>query len=381
MKLSSRGQIEALTKFKDGALLTTSFYLETDKGKKTRKEITVSFKNLLTSGRAQCETMDLSREKRESLQQDLEKINLFASQNLNSYNFPGLALFSCSGRDFWQEFNLPHPPRTRVIFDQNPYARPLSAILERYRHIIAFLTRRREAEWYDVYVGEMTHLDSLRSDVPSKVRKGGWEGYESKRIERHISAHLHEHFKTAAQKTFDLFKKNHYEWLFLGCADENFADLESLLHPYLKARLRGRLKAKPGDSNDKILKEALGLEEKLNHEDELATVVRFVSQLERGNLAISGVKETLRALNQGAVQSLVVTHNFSREGRICPVERCLYIEDLRCPSCQRKTEPVVDVIDEAIEAAMAKNCQVIHVTPPSKLDHYGKIGAFLRYKI
>ncbi len=103
--------------------------------------------------------------------------------------------------------------------------------------------------------------------------------------------------------------------------------------------------------------------------------------MERGNLAISGVKETLRALNQGAVQSLVVTHNFSREGRICPEERYLYIEELRCPSCQRKTEPVVDVIDEAIEAAMTKNCQVIHVTPPSKLDHYGKIGAFLRYKI
>jgi len=381
MKLSSREQIETLTKFRDGAFITTSFYLETDKAKQTRKEITVSFKNLLTSGRAQCETMDLSREKRESLQKDLEKINLFATRSLNSYNFPGLAIFSCSGKDFWQEFNLPHPPRNRVIFDQNPYARPLSAILERYGHIIAFLTDRREAEWYDVFMGEMTHLDSLHSDVPSKVREGGFEGYESKRIERHISAHLHEHFKTAAQKTFDFLKKNHYDWLFLGCADEYFAELEPLLHPYLKARLKGRFKSKPGDSSDKILKEALDLEEKLKKEEEEATVQRFVSLLERGGLAVSGVRDTLRALNQGGVQTLVLTHNFSREGRICPVEGYLYIDELRCPSCQRKTETVLDVIDEAIEAAMAKNCQVIHVTPLSKLDHYGKIGAFLRYKI
>jgi hypothetical protein len=46
-----------------------------------------------------------------------------------------------------------------------------------------------------------------------------------------------------------------------------------------------------------------------------------------------------------------------------------------------KTEGVVDVVDEAIEAAMKKNAELRHITPPSKLDHYGKIGAFLRYKV
>jgi hypothetical protein len=46
-----------------------------------------------------------------------------------------------------------------------------------------------------------------------------------------------------------------------------------------------------------------------------------------------------------------------------------------------KTERVADVVDEAIEAAMKKNSEVRHITPPSKLDRYGKIGAFLRYKV
>ncbi len=41
---------------------------------------------------------------------------------------------------------------------------------------------------------------------------------------------------------------------------------------------------------------------------------------------------------------------------------------------------MLDIIDEAVEAAMDKNCQVKHVTPPSPLNKYGKIGAFLRYK-
>ena len=46
-------------------------------------------------------------------------------------------------------------------------------------------------------MGEITPLDKLTSDVPGRVKKGGYEGNESKRIERHIEAHVLEHFKKA----------------------------------------------------------------------------------------------------------------------------------------------------------------------------------------
>jgi len=41
----------------------------------------------------------------------------------------------------------------------------------------------------------------------------------------------------------------------------------------------------------------------------------------------------------------------------------------------------VDIVDEAIQTAANRACQVRQVTPPTKLDRYGKIGAFLKYKI
>jgi hypothetical protein len=64
---------------------------------------------------------------------------------------------------------------------------------------------------------------------------------------------------------------------------------------------------------------------------------------------------------------------------MCPKCHSLYVDELRCPICQVKTEKVLDVIDQSVEAAMNKKCRVHHVTPPSKLDRYGRIGAFLRY--
>jgi peptide chain release factor subunit 1 len=380
MRLLNRQQIENLSRFKSERFLMTSFFLNTDKSHQTKKEILVTVKNLLAAGRTKLESLDLGKEKKASISRDLDKITDFCSQNFAGANSAGLAIFTCQGENFWQDIHLPHPPRNRILFDLNPYVRPLSAILNRYRRICIFLIGRREAKWFSLFLGEMSHLESLTSDVPGKIKEGGYEGTAAKRIERHIEAHLHNHFKNASQRTFDLFKKHSFDWLFLGCEDSYFSDLELFLHSYLRDRLKGRLKSKPTDPADKILKEALELEQTLNQAQDEETVRRFVAELEKGGRAVSGLRETLRSLNQVEVQTLLVTHDFSAEGKICRRCKLLYIEESTCPACQRKTEAVLDIVDESIEAAMNTHCEVKHITPPSKLDHYGKIGAFLRYK-
>lgn len=381
MKLSTRAQVENLSKFRSERFLTTSFFLNTDKSRLTKKEVSLSSKNLLSSGYSQLNDMELSKEKKESLSRDLEKISAFFSDHLLSYNFPGLAIFSCSGQNFWQSFDLSSAPRNRVVFDQNPYVRPLSATLDEHHRIFALTLDRREAKFYEVFIGEIRLIETLSSDVPSKVREGGWEGYESKRIERHIAAHLFEHFKKIAQKAFSLFQKNHFDWFLLSCHQKYRADFEPLLHPYLKARLKGWIKALPGDSPAEVLKESLEIEKALKKQEEDEVVQRLVSELEKGGRAVSGLKNTLASLNRREAQTLVITRNFSEPGRICPRCRFLYVDQLLCPSCQRKTEKLVDVIDEAVESALDKNCTVKHISPPSRLNKYGKIGAFLRYKV
>jgi peptide chain release factor subunit 1 len=130
----------------------------------------------------------------------------------------------------------------------------------------------------------------------------------------------------------------------------------------------------------KLLKEASALEAKLKNEEEKQILKHFISLLEKGGLAIAGLKDTLRSLNQGGVHTLMITRHYSKSGKTCPKCNFLYVDEIRCPSCQRKTQPLFDVIDEAVEAAMDKKAQVKHLDPPSKLSRYGDIGALLRYK-
>src|SRR4030065_289494 len=235
MKFTSPAQIRALADFRSESLLTTSFFLDTDKSRQTKKEIAVSFKNLFSDGRTRLEAMDLSKAKKESLLRDLEKISRFGAQRLAAWSAGALGL-----------------------------------------------------------------LDSLKSDVPSRVREGGWKGYESKRIERHIDAHLHDHFKKASLKTFDLFKKNQFDWLFISCKEEYRSDFEPLLHPYLKERLKGWLKTDSNHSGDKILKQSLEMERSLKAEEETTLAQSLVSELEKGGRAVSGIKEGLSKLNTWA---------------------------------------------------------------------------------
>jgi len=380
MKLSSREQIASLAKFKSDRFLTTSFYLNTDKSRLTKKQIALSIKNLLNSYRAQVDKASIGKRKKESLMQDLDRIKSYCEEDINSHSYTGLAVFSCSQENFWYVLELPKPPRNRILMDQDPYIRPLSAILNEHRRVCLLTFDRKEAKWYDLFMGEITLVDQLTSDVPSKVREGGWEGYESKRIERHIAAHLHDFLKEAAEKTFILFKENNFDWLFLGCSDEYGKEFEPLLHPYLQKRLKARLKAKPSDSASKVRIEAATLEKKVKDQEEAQVLARFISVLEKGGLATSGLKNSLRSLNRGEVQILLLTRHYSKPGRACPKCNFLYVDEIKCPSCLRKTEPLMDVIDEAVEAAIEKKAQVRHIDPPSNLSKYGDIGALLRYK-
>ena len=382
MKLVNRAQIETMAKFKTQGSWTTSLFLDTDKSRLTKKEIALSLKTIVQAGQVQIASLGLDKEKQLSLCRDLERITAFSSQKLAAFPAPGLALFASSGAGFWEVFELPHGPRSRLLFDKTFYVRPLSSILDRFHRIGIFLFSRREAKWYEVLMGEITPLGELRSDVPARVREGGYKGYESKNIERHVEAHLHDHLKKAAQMTFDFFKKNPFDWLLIGCAEDAIhQDLNPLLHTYVKDRLKGRLKAKPGDPASKVLAEVLVVEEGLRKAEEEEVVGRLTAELERGGLATAGLKDTLHNLNMFDVQSLIVSHNFARPGHVCPACHFLYADETVCPVDQKKTDAVSDIVDEAIQTALGRNLPVRHITPPSRLDHYGKIGAFLKYKV
>jgi hypothetical protein len=312
MKLQSRSQIEALAKHKSQGSLVTSLYLDTDKGRLSRKEIQLALKNLSRRPGRAC---GLSAQDRSAL------IEISTSSRNTAARRWGLGRCNRSrtARRFWQAWAARPRDGTFASF----YVRPLAAILDKYSPICALLINRRESVWYDVSMGEIKFLDKIQSDVPSRVREGGFEGTAAKRIERHIDAHLQEHYKKTAQKTFELSKKDPFDWLFIGAEENHIGDIEAHLHRYLRDKIKARLHARVTDSTAKVLREVLEVEAGLKKAEEEETVQKLITELERGGLATSGLRDTIHRLNQFEVQTLIVTHNFSKPGRICPTHKLL----------------------------------------------------------
>lgn len=380
MKFYSSSQVEMLAKIKTHPFQATSFFLNTDKSQQSLKAINAAWKALINQARIALEKAEVNKDQKKSLMDDLDKISQFCTIKLNSWKVPGLAIFCCSGQNIWFDLELPHGPRNRIVQDFDFYTRPLTAILEKYKKTCALLINRKKAVWYEVFLGEIKLLETLESNVPKQVKKGGFEGNEAKRIERHIEALLLEHFKKTASRTLEILKQNNFDWLLVGCDNQYYPQLEEYFHTYVRNKLVGRLKARPETEASRILKECLEIEEKLKKKEEEELVMKFVSALESGGRAVSGLADTLRRLNSFEAQAILVTHNFSKPGKVCPDCHMLLLNEEVCPKCKVRTEEVVDVVDEALELAMTRNIPVYHITSPSRLEHYGNIGAFLKFK-
>jgi peptide subunit release factor 1 (eRF1) len=186
--------------------------------------------------------------------------------------------------------------------------------------------------------------------------------------------------KQVARRTFEILQESSFQWIFIGCRDDIFQEMEPLLHPYVKQRFRSRIRVGLGDPTDQILKSALELKNRLKREEKEDLVQRFLTELGRNGLAVSGLHATLQTLNQGKLQTLLVTRHVSYPGRRCTRCGFLFEDEKECPSCRIPTEPLADVVDEAVSKALNSSSRVIHVNPPSPLEGKGNVGAFLRYK-
>jgi peptide chain release factor subunit 1 len=377
----TRSQVDRLLEFRDGNHLVTSCYLNLDRTKMPPQMLKIRAKDLLQSARHELQAKAGTHEQRESLRRDFERIEDFVMQEIVTNQSRALAIFSCDAEKFWQAYRLPRMVRNILIADHNPYIRPLVAILSEYHRYCTVLADRVHGQVFEVYMGEIMEHAVVVDPVPRRVNEGGFGGREERNIERRRDRAVHHHFQHLADATFKLFKHQHFDWLILGGHREVLLEFKRHLHPYLKERWVGDFHAKPGKTTvPDVLERSLEIEEHVEYEQERRLADELVRNAGVGNRAVSGVSATLGALTRGEARMLLVEEGFGTPGYVCHGCHYVSLHEHACPHCQKPAEPCPDVIDEAIEVAMLKNCQIEHVRGPTPLRDAGRMGALLRYQ-
>jgi peptide chain release factor subunit 1 len=294
----------------------------------------------------------------------------------------GLALFSCQPAGIWETFELPVLVPSFVAVAHAPQTELLVQLLEDFPRLAVALLDGSAAR---IYLGEQAAWErdaSITSDIPGRHDQGGWA---QARFQRHIEFHETQHLKKVAEELERLYRDEPFRGLVIVGGEEAAAELEELLGEAIAGRLIGHLSADfKQESDSQILNRVLSLAAEADTLAEEDLVRRIVDSAEAGGRGAVGLKNTLEAVVEGKVDTLVVAEGVTMEGAVCP--HCDYFAAEpfeQCPVCATTGEPVDDVVDYAVERTILRGGRVKFVGGKAGewLLARGALGALLRYQV
>jgi peptide subunit release factor 1 (eRF1) len=349
----------------------TSCYLDVDGRRLTRhQDVEQELQNLLRGARVRANG-------HRSVHDDLQRIEAFVKGGLDRSQTRGLAIFSCAAVDLWKVIELPKPVRSCLVINHTPAVAQLESIVQEHEPIGVLLADKQRAQLFVFELGRLVDRSELIDELPRDYDSRGER-------ERGTPAHhreelAHQHLRHAARAAFDLWQARGYHHLVIGAPDAIAGELEAALHPYLRSRLCGRVPVAVGATAADVLAAAEEVEARVERQREAALVARLKEAALTHRRGVAGLAGTLRALSAHRVERLVVSKGYAEQGWRCPDTGALALVGPRHPDTGARMERVDDVVEEAIEHAMAQGVPVTICIGNADLDVLGRIGALLRY--
>jgi peptide chain release factor subunit 1 len=312
-----------------------------------------------------------------SVHDDLRRIEAYVKGGLDRHATRGLAIFACSASDLWEVIELQTPVRTQVVINHAPAVGQLESVVQEHEPIGVLLADRQRARLLVFEQGVVTDRSELLDELPRDVDSRGER--ERGTVDAHVDELAHQHLRNAARAAFDLWQASGFQHLVIGGPDPIASALETGLHPYLQARLCGRVRVAVGASEQEVREAAEVVEATVERRREAEVVGRLREAAITGRRGVAGLARTLEALHDRRVERLVVSKGYSEEGWRCPVTDALALVGPTNPLNGAVMVRVPDVVEDAIEEALSQGVPVTICADNADLDVLGRVGALLRY--
>lgn len=308
---------------------------------------------------------------------DLQRITAHVHDGVDRKGVRGLAMFSCSPREYWRVLQLPVPVHSRITIAHAPAIGQLESIVQELRPIGVLLVDRQRARLFVYEMGELVERSEVVDELPRDydTRDQSARGDTSP----HVEELAHQHLRHAASAAFALFNEHQVGQVTVGGSAESVAEVEGLLHPYLKERLTERIHVGANASLEEVHDQVLVVQAGAERAVEAAAVARLRDAVGAGRKGVAGLPATLDALRDRKAEYLLVSHDYVDSGWRCPSCGGLAAVGPTCAGCSSTMERVDDVVEEAVQDALAQSCKVEVCVGNADLDVMGRIGALLRY--
>jgi peptide chain release factor subunit 1 len=325
----------------------------------------------------------LSRDAADALKVDRRRIEDFLrDDDLDVDGAAALAIYSSDALEVFEAVKLPKGVDSAVHLDQRPILEPVMGLQDEGAWCVLLVTR----DTARLFRGGPTGIREIRdvqSDVKNQHSAGGWS---QGRFERSVEQEVEWHLERATDLLFRHFKRRPFDHLIVGANNEALRPaLTGETHAYLTGRIRGWVDIDEKRASESEVFEAVReVMDAHVEQEERALLERFAAEQATDGRAAEGIEPVLAALVERRVETLLV-----RDGAAAPGTQCVTCSWLgpagieRCPVDETTLDPVDNVVEPAIQAAIQQSAAV-HVLRPTAGEDSAEptcepIAALLRY--
>jgi peptide chain release factor subunit 1 len=369
----NRRQIMELLHFKTEEHLVLSFYMGIGVYKSKRKAYEIAAKDIMKQAIADA---GLSDDAKKALEEDAQRILNFLNMDFKG-RAKGLAIFACKDAHLWKVFRLPVTVPDRCVIDHLPYVHPMLKVADESRKYSVVVVDKEKARLFTIYLGEILERTDIFDVVPGRHKQGGWA---QARFQRHIEDHVNRHLKHVADTLFDFYKREGFGHIIIGGSQKVRTRFYRILHSYLQHIVSGYISADISTNINDILGAASKIEEQMATERSQRIAEALLQPSGQNYTTVKGLKDTVRALEEGRVHTLVLVDNMDIAGCLC--EDCGGVDVMgveECGLCSKKLSEVGDVSEHLAVLAVEHDGEVNYVKPGFGLEEADGVGAILRW--
>lgn len=291
----------------------------------------------------------------------------------------GVALFTEVDGDWFEAYQVSVPLENRVEIYHRPIVSPLVEILERYHHHGVVLVDREHLRLMSLFLDQTLNEKEVETEpypAPHDVKRGGFSAkdYQDRKAEetRHF-------FKEFADEVRAFVRRHRPDDLILLGTHENVQKFREFL-PDSVEKLVTHTAPMDIDASAPEIREHLApvFQERL--EEEEARVVEILrSRVQESHKAVAGIEDTLKELQEGKLEALVVARGLEDRGGQC--DSCgffLASKSGTCPYCGGSVADSVDLGETMVRLAADQGIDVDFV-PATALGELGGVGGLLRF--
>jgi len=295
-----------------------------------------------------------------------------------------LAIFSCTTRDFFRAYPLAVPLRSRVRVGDHPHVKPLADLLDAFGGYGVVLIDKQGARLFLFHLGELIEQEGVLGEEVRHTKRGGASSVRGQRggaagQTRYSEAVVERNIKDALEFAIRFFEENRVRRVLIGGTDDNVAQFRSHLPKAWQSLVVGTFPMSMTAKHTEVLARAMEIGQQAERRRETRLVDMAITNAAKGAGGVVRLDETLSAVHEGRVQTLIVREGYRSAGYQCA--GCGYLTTQKvavCPFCGKDFARIEDAVEMAVRKVMQSGGDVEIVRDNPALEKVG-IGALLRY--